>query len=127
MSDDLIARLEAMQADYVGTRAGWIIREAAAEIRSLREQVAQERAAIAAMRAERAGVVARVRLEGAEVMREAAAVEAWSKMNDHRNVCSCADCVSGAIRNLNPAAILEARARAKATGTLGDSDGDDGA
>jgi len=37
--DDLVERLEEMQADYAGSRAGWIIAQAAAEIRSLRAEV----------------------------------------------------------------------------------------
>jgi hypothetical protein len=72
---------------------------------------------------------ARARLEGAEVMREAAA-DAFEIPDGEQWDDCCIDTLYDyecAILNLDPAAILEAHTRAKATGTLGDSDGDDGA
>ena len=77
----------------------------AAEIRSLREQVA------------------RARLEGAEIMREAA-VDWLKAMDGYGEWWEAAQLIHD---NLDPAAILEAHTRAKAIGTIGDSDGDDGA
>lgn len=85
--------------------------EAAAEIRSLREQVA------------------RARLEGMEIMRAEAERAVEDATNTDWDDC-CLDVMGDAvqaIQNLDTAAILEAHTRAEATGTLGDSDGDDGA
>jgi len=87
--------------------------------------------------------IAAAELRGVALGIEAAAQ--WAK--DDAKTCDCdahseSECACGAwcewktvpmhhvvqaIRDLDPAAILKARARAKATGTIGDSDGDDGA
>jgi len=107
MSDDLVVRL--LNTDHDWHEAA--CHEAAAEIRSLREQVA------------------RARLEGMEIMREAAA-DAFEIPDGEQWDDCCIDTLYDykcAILNLDPAAILEAHTRAEATGTLGDSDGDDGA
>ena len=134
MSDDLVRQLEAcLYSKTIGGHNCFVqpgvVREAAdrieaqaAEIRSLREQVA------------------RARLEGAEIMREAAA--RWAE--DDAKLCDCSahsesECACGAwcewktvpmhhvvqaIRNIDPAAILEAHTRAKAMDELiaGDAD-----
>jgi hypothetical protein len=112
MSDDLVERCE-VSAEYLRTvkaadgqqdahfsTASVRLRQAAAEIRSLREQVEQF--------AENAKCSkARARLEGAEIMREAA------KDAVHHSLYAV-----GRIKALDPAAILEAHTRAKAMGEL---------
>jgi len=115
--DDLVERLE-KKAKYTDDNLtngtlGSLYREAAAEIRSLREQVTQAETA-----------EARARLEGAEIMREAAA--RWAEDGERWDDC-CIDTLYDyecAIRALDPAAILEARARAKAMDELIAGDGD---
>ncbi|MEI6644079.1 MAG: hypothetical protein WCL10_18820 [Novosphingobium sp.] len=95
MPDDLVTRLLNIDHDWHEAAC----HEAAAEIRSLREQVA------------------RARIEGAEIMREAAA-DAFEIPDGEQWDDCCIDTLYDyecAIRALNPAAILEARARAEAT------------
>jgi hypothetical protein len=89
-------------ADHIKVAADYI-KAQAAEIRSLREQVA------------------RARLEGAEVMREVAAENAaWPQGLQcydeyERGVRNARKLIEQTIRSLDPAAILEAHTRAKAT------------
>jgi len=126
MSDDLVERLKFAAK---GLDSQWDkeiaddMMEAAAEIRSLREQVAQERAAVEAMRAERAGVVACARLEGMEIMREAAERAAEDATNTDWDDC-CLDVMGDAvqsIQNLDPAAILAEHTRAKDKPSVGEA------
>jgi len=114
MSDDLVglamrwaARLNESE-DEEDNRIGAVIdalldRDEAqeAEIRSLREQVAKAEAA-----------EHRARLEGAEVMREAAARVIRSGM--HNEYARPQPALTAAVLALDPAAILEAHTRAKA-------------
>jgi hypothetical protein len=146
MSDDLVERLD-RKAQYTdryfdNASLGEMYREAAAEIRSLREQVAQERA-------DREQAI----LAGMEIMREAAAREGERGRNYWRDKCNATKArresrdyetmaiacvhVEHAIHALDPAAILAEHTRLTnlippdrkidTRGTVGDSDGDDGA
>jgi hypothetical protein len=107
MSDDLVERLEQLAGNTgkmtwvkeCAVPAPFVLRQAAAEIRSLREQVA------------------RARLEGAEVMREAAA-DAFEIPDGEQWDDCCIDTLYDyecAILNLDPAAVLEAHTRTEAS------------
>ena len=65
---------------------------------------------------------ARARLEGAEIMREAAAVEADDAYGYGDCCLDTLGDTATAIRNIDPAAILEAHTRAKAMDELAEAD-----
>jgi len=119
MSDDLLEwaadKLEGDSDPYCDCADCYQHRKAAAEIRSLREQVAKAEAA-----------EARARLEGAEVMREAAARVIRSGMYNEYGRPQPA--LTAAVLALDPAAILSEHARRKAMDELiaGDADLYDG-
>ena len=114
MSDDLVERamqktIDRLHREQADMRAK--LAEQAAEIRSLREQVAKAEAA-----------EHRARLEGAEVMREAAARVIRSGM--HNEYARPQPALTAAVLALDPAAILSEHARRKAMDELiaGDAD-----
>jgi hypothetical protein len=97
MSDDLVKRLERLKwmvhCEMRGLIPDTTAYEAAAEIRSLREQVA------------------RARLEGAEIMREAAFCAVSFDVLPGEEAWYARDMAQDRVANLDPAAILEAHTR----------------